>query len=31
MHDELIPYQYQKVKRQDDVINASLDQCNETY
>ena len=30
MDDVLIPYQYQKVKRQDDVIHASLDQYNET-
>ena len=30
MHDELIPYQYQKVKHQDDEIHANLDQYNET-
>jgi hypothetical protein len=26
----LIPYQYLKVKHQDDEIHANLDQCNET-
>ena len=30
MGDVLIPYQYLKVKHQDDEIHANLDQCNET-